>query len=187
MVFSVGRFVRKKGFEYLIDATARFAADRPKAITVLAGAGDLDAELRERVRSLGLQDRVRFPGLIPQDEVARYLAAADVVAVPSVRDASGNVDGLPNVVMEALASATPLVATPAGGIGAVIEDGRTGRLVPERDTAALAAAVSALLERRDEARALGAAARLAVTQRYGWDRVAERFEAVYDAAAAMPR
>ena len=102
VVFAVGRFVRKKGFEYLIDATARLATSRPRLVTVLAGAGDLDGDLRERARALGVGDRVRFPGLLPHDDVAGYLSAADVVAVPSVRDDAGNVDGLPNVVMEAL-------------------------------------------------------------------------------------
>jgi glycosyltransferase involved in cell wall biosynthesis len=187
VVFAVGRFVRKKGFEYLIDATAQLAPSRPRLVTVLAGAGDLDDELRARAGSQGIADRVRFPGLLPHDAVAGHLAAADLVAVPSVRDDAGNVDGLPNVVMEALASATPVVATAAGAIGAIIEDGRTGRLVPERDARALAAAVSALLDDSNAARALGAAARAMVAERHGWARVAERFEAVYDGAASTPR
>lgn len=187
VVFAVGRFVRKKGFEYLVDAAARLATGRPRLVTVLAGAGDLDEELRGRARALGIADRVRFPGLILQDEVARYLAAADVVAVPSVRDDAGNVDGLPNVVMEALASATPVVATPAGGIAAVVEDGRTGRLVGERDVDALAAAIAWLLDHPAEARALGDAARAMVERDYGWNQVAARFEAAYEAAAALPR
>jgi glycosyltransferase involved in cell wall biosynthesis len=187
LVFAVGRLVRKKGFEFLIDATAQLAAVRPRLVTVLAGAGDLDEELRARARDRGVADRVRFPGLLSHDDVAGYLAAADVVAVPSVHDDAGNVDGLPNVVMEALASGTPVVATPAGGIGAVMEDRRTGRLVPERDVRALATAVGELLERPDEARALGAAARTMVQRDYGWDRVAHRFEAAYDAARAAPR
>ena len=89
----------------------------------IAGDGTLDAELRERARAAGVADRVRFLGNQTQDRVGEYFAAADVVVVPSVRDDSGNVDGLPNVVMEALASGTPLVTTAAGGIGAVVEDG----------------------------------------------------------------
>ena len=83
----------------------------------IAGAGDLDAELRARVESARIGYRVRFLGNISQDEVAAWLATADMVAIPSVRDDSGNVDGLPNIVLETLASGTPLVTTPAGGIG----------------------------------------------------------------------
>ena len=187
VVFSVGRFVRKKGFEYLVEATARLVSARPRLRLVLAGSGDLDAELRARAAAAGAADRVIFPGLISHDDVAVYLAAADVIAVPSVRDDSGNVDGLPNVVMEALASGTPLIATSAGGIGAVVEDAVTGRLVPERDPVALADAVTHLLDAPETARRIGERARRTVQERYGWDRVAERFEAVYDRAAAMPR
>jgi phosphatidyl-myo-inositol dimannoside synthase len=107
------------------------------------------------------------------------------VAVPSVRDDRGNVDGLPNTVLEALASAAALVATPAGGIGAVVEDGRTGLLVPERDVPALAGAIGALL--RDPARraAIGQAARREAESRFGWAATAERFEAAYDRALAF--
>jgi glycosyltransferase involved in cell wall biosynthesis len=182
MVFTAGRFVRKKGFEYLIDAMSGIAARRPRAIAVIGGDGDLAAEYRERSAARGLAERVRFPGTIPHDEMASYLAAADVVVVPSVRDEAGNVDGLPNVVMEALASGTALVTTAAGGIGAVVEHGVTAHVVPERDAGAIAAAVAHLLEQRPEAAALGAAARQMVSERFGWAAVAERFEAVYEVA-----
>jgi glycosyltransferase involved in cell wall biosynthesis len=187
MVFAVGRLVRKKGFEYLVDAIARLAATHPHVRLVLGGAGDLDAELRERATLAGIGSRVTFPGLVSHDAVAGLLAAADIVAVPSVRDDSGNVDGLPNVVMEALASGTPLVATPAGGIGAVVEDGVTGRLVPERDPSALAGAIAAVLDAPDAARRMGDAARQHVMRQHSWEHVAERFETVYDRVAALPR
>lgn len=187
LVFAVGRFVRKKGFEYLIDAAARLAAAHPTLTTVIAGDGDLAQEFRSRVEALGLGGRVRFPGMLAHGAVAAWCAAADVIAVPSVRDDSGNVDGLPNVVLEALASATPVVATPAGGIAQVITDDLTGRLVPERDVVALAGAIDALLRAPEHARGLGMAARAHVTAAHGWDRVAARLESAYDAAVARPR
>ncbi len=112
-LFAAGRLVRKKGFEYLIDALAAL----PPEVGVqaaIAGAGDLEAELRARVASARIGYRVRFLGNISQDEIAAWLATADVVAIPSVRDDSGNVDGLPNIVLETLASGTPLITTPGG-------------------------------------------------------------------------
>lgn len=186
-VFAVGRLVRKKGFEYLVEATARLVGSRPRLTCVIAGDGDLEAELRGLASRLGVAGHVRFPGVLPHDRTAQAMAAADVVAVPSVRDDSGNVDGLPNVVLEALATETPVVATPAGGIGAVVRDGATGRLVPERDSGALADAIGTLLDDPAGARALGTAARQHVTERFGWARVAERFETAYDAASSLPR
>jgi len=182
ILFTAGRLVRKKGFEYLIDALQ--ALDGAVQL-VIAGTGDLDAELRARAAAAGVADRVRFLGDVPQDTVASWFAAADVAVVPSVRDASGNVDGLPNTVLEALASGAAVVATPAGGIASAIEDGRTGVLVAERDPAALAAAIAALLADPARRAALGAAARTSIAARFGWDTAAARFEAAYDRALAF--
>ena len=182
VVFAAGRFVRKKGFEYLIDAIGILASRRPRLRLVLAGGGDLDGELRERVARLGISNRVVLPGVLTQDGVAEALAAADVAVVPSVRDEAGNVDGLPNVVLESLASATPLVATTAGGIGSVVKDEATGLLVGERDAAALAAAIDRVLSDRALAVKLGTAARVWASTHAGWDQVAERFEDVYERA-----
>jgi glycosyltransferase involved in cell wall biosynthesis len=182
VVFSAGRLVRKKGFEHLIDAAGQLAASQPGVRVLIAGDGDLRDELMSRARSTGSGQIVRFLGAQPQDEVARLMAAADVIAVPSVKDDAGNVDGLPNFALEAMASATPIVSTTAGGLAQVMADGVTARVVPERDSAALARAISGLLTQPDAARRLGAAARVRVTRDFGWARVAERFEALYHAS-----
>jgi len=184
VLFTAGRFVRKKGFEYLIDAAARLAPRWPALRLVIGGGGDLDAELRARVLERGIADRVRFPGVLAQDAVASHLAGADIVVVPSVRDEAGNVDGLPNTVMEGLASATPVVATRVGGIPSVVEHGRTGWLVAERDAGALEAALDHLLAHPLARAGIGSAARADVLRRRTWAAVAEAFEQVYDRAAA---
>jgi len=181
LVVAAGRLVRKKGFEYLIAALASL----PDAVLAVAGAGTLDDELRTQARTAGIGDRVRFLGDETQERVAGLLAAADVVVVPSVRDDSGNVDGLPNVVLEALASGTPLVTTTAGGIGAVVEHGATALVVPERDPAAIVAAIRTLEADRDRAGRIGAAARALVEARFGWNRTAEQLDDAYGRALAF--
>lgn len=181
IVFAAGRLVRKKGFEYLIDAMAHV----PRAVLALAGDGTLAGELRARAAAVGAGDRVRFLGDLPQDRVAAYLAAADLVVIPSVRDDAGNVDGLPNIVLEALAAGAPLVTTAAGGIGAVARGGVTAVVVPERDAAAIAVAVRRTLDDPAEARRLGQAGRALVQSEFGWDRVARRFEEAYARALAF--
>jgi glycosyltransferase involved in cell wall biosynthesis len=181
LVFTAGRLVRKKGFEYLIDALAKL----PKEMNVqaaIAGGGDLEADLRQRVDAARIDYRVRFLGNLPQDEVASWLATSDIVVVPSVRDDSGNVDGLPNIVLETMASGTPLVSTPAGGIGAVVKHERTGMLVPERDADALADAIVTLARDPERRVRMGEAARAEVIARFGWETVGARFEATYDKA-----
>ena len=183
LLFSAGRLVRKKGFEYLIDALSKLGA--MDVVLVLAGDGDLRAELGARADRASVANRVRFLGNLSQDEVGAWLAAADIVVVPSVRDDSGNVDGLPNVVLEAMASGTPLVTTAAGGIGAVARDDSTAKVVPERDAVSLARAISELGADRALRSRLGEAARTLVVAQFGWNRVAGRFEAAYDRALAM--
>lgn len=182
ILFAAGRLVRKKGFEYVIDALPLLSGSPH---LVIAGSGDLALELRERAQSRGVSPRVHFLGDVSQDEVASWLAAADVALVPSVRDDSGNVDGLPNAALEALASGTPVVATAAGGLGSVIDDGRTGLAVPERDAHALADAVRRLLEDPGRRAALGASARADIERRFGWPAAVARFDAAYDRALAI--
>jgi glycosyltransferase involved in cell wall biosynthesis len=178
---AAGRLVRKKGFEYLVDAVAAV----PGAVVAIAGEGTLHDELQSRARTAGVTDRVRLLGNQTQDRVGELFAAADVICVPSVRDDSGNVDGLPNVVLEALASGTPVVTTAAGGIGAVVDDRRTALVVPERDATAIAAAIVTVLSDPEAGRRVGAAARADVSARFGWERVAARFAAAYDRALAF--
>lgn len=181
LVCAAGRLVRKKGFEYLIDAMVRL----PGAVLALAGDGTLAGELRERARSGGIAERVRFLGNLPQSGVGELLSAADIVCIPSVRDDRGNVDGLPNVLLEALASGTPVVTTAAGGIRSVVDDAVTGFVVPERDADAIAASIGRLTREPALGQQVGAAARKLVEDRFGWDRVAERFEAAYAGALAF--
>lgn len=183
VVLAAGRLVRKKGFEYLVDAVAALAPRRPALRLVLAGSGDLDGELRQRAAGQGIEDRVTWLGAVAQSDVAGWLAAADVAAVPAVRDDAGNVDGLPNVVLEALASGTPVVATAAGGIGTVAVDRRTALVVPERDPSGLARALDELFSNPSLAAALGRAARAEMSASRTWDRVAGRFERAYDRAS----
>jgi len=179
LVFAFGRLVKKKGFEYLIDATSRLAGEWPSLQVVIAGDGDLDGELRARATTAGVADRVKLIGMVSQNDIPELLAAADVAVAPSIHDEEGNVDGLPNTVLEIMASGTPLVATPVGGIAAVAVDRVTARLVEERNGVALATAIADLLRSPDVRMTLGAEARASVERDHGWQRVARDFEQIY--------
>ncbi len=122
-----------------------------------------------------------------QDQIADLVAAADVIAVPSIHDDAGNVDGLPNFALEALASGTPVVASDVGGLRHAIRDRETGRLVAERDSSALAGAIGELLADPVLSSRLGRAARAAVERDFGWARVAERFDDIYAHLVAAGR
>ena len=184
LIAAAGRLVRKKGFEYLIDAVGRLPAP---TVLAIAGDGTLGEELRGRAASHGVADRVRFLGDRSQDDVAALFAAADVVVAPSVRDDAGNVDGLPNVVMEALASGTPLITTLAGGIGAVVDHEATALIVPEKDAAAIAREVGRALADEALHDRLGSGARAMAQERFGWAGTAAAFEEAYGRAIAAAR
>jgi glycosyltransferase involved in cell wall biosynthesis len=115
-----------------------------------------------------------------------YVAAADAYVVPSIRDQRGNIDGLPNALLEGMGAGRPIVASRIAGIPDVISHGQHGLLTPERDPDALAAAISRLLGDRALAERLGAAARRRVLEELTWDIAAERFERAYERALRKP-
>jgi glycosyltransferase involved in cell wall biosynthesis len=179
VVLAVGRLVRKKGFEVLLDAVAQARRRIPDLNLVVAGRGDLRQELETRAEDLGLADRVHLVGNVSRDRLPSYYSMADVVAVPSIRDEAGNVDGLPNVLLEAMASGAPTVASAVAGIPQAVTDGKEALLVAERDPRALAKALVELLESREKRDRLGAAARARARDVFSWSRVGERFEHVF--------
>lgn len=181
-LLAVGRLVYKKGFDVLVRSLPDLLRDEPRARVLLVGSGPLEAELAAMAASLGVGDRVRFLGARPHAELPGYYAAADLVVVPSVVDADGNVDGLPNTLMEGLSSGTPVLASRVAGIPDVVRDGDNGVLVEPGDPAALARAAAELLGDPARAAAMGAASRAHAVAELGWDRVAERFEALYEEA-----
>ena len=185
LVLAGGRLVHKKGLDVAIEAFARLVGrtgDLPPARLVLFGEGVLRSALEAQVARLGLERRVLFTGRIERDRIPSLFAAADLFLLPSVHDYAGNVDGLPNTLLEAMASGLPVVASRVAGVPTVIEDGAEGLLTPEGDAAALAEAVGALLGDPARARALGCAARARVERELTWPAIARRFVAVYESA-----
>ena len=184
LVVAVGRLVDKKGFDVLLEAAPAILAARPGARLAIGGGGDLETPLRRRAHELGIADRVAFPGPLSHPEALALIARGEVFVMPSVRDARGNVDGLPIVVLEAMAAGRPVVASDVAGLPLAVADGETGLLVPERDPAALAAAVGGLLADPERARRLGAAGRRRVEAELNWSAIAAVHDRLYRQAAA---
>jgi glycosyltransferase involved in cell wall biosynthesis len=149
----------------------------------VAGHGDLREPLRELARASGAP--VRFTGPLDRETVAAAFASADIVVVPSIVDSAGNVDGLPNTLLEALAAGRPVVASRVAGIPDVVEDGVNGLLVPPGDPLALAAALQRLVREPQTRERLGRAARRTAVERLGWEATARAFEDCYARAAAL--
>jgi phosphatidylinositol alpha-1,6-mannosyltransferase len=181
LVVTIGRLVEKKGFRYLISAASQLDGVH----VAIVGDGDLRTELESLARSSGAS--VTFTGNLERAEVREALAAADVVAIPSVIDSSGNVDGLPTTLLEALATGCAVVASAIAGIPEVLTNDENGLLVEAADVDAL---TRALAELRDQPRLrerLGGEARRRALAELGWDGTARAFEEVYADAEARNR
>ena len=146
VVAGVGRLVEKKGFADLVDACAVLARRGRRFRCDIVGAGPEHDHLRRRIDALGLAGTVNLRGPLPQSAVRELVAGAAVLAAPCVVGDDGNRDGLPTVVLEAMALGTPCVATPVTGIPEAVHHDQTGLLVPQHDPVSLAAAVERLLD-----------------------------------------
>jgi colanic acid/amylovoran biosynthesis glycosyltransferase len=135
-----------KGHAYLVEACARARAAGLDLECLLVGEGEERRSIERRVAGLALEQHVRLVGAQPQQLVSELVASADVFVLPSVVMPSGKMEGLPVVIMEAMAAGTPVVASAISGIPELVEDGVTGLLAPERDPAALARAFLRLAE-----------------------------------------
>lgn len=177
-VLGVGRLVPKKGFDDLVRACVLLRDAGRRVRCVIVGSGEEEARLRGLVADLGAEDLVQLAGPLPQDRVRAALADAAVLAAPCVVADDGNADGLPTVILEAMAVGTPVVATPVTGIPEAVVHGTTGTIVPERDPAALAAALAALLEDPAGRRRYAAAGRARVETLFSSDRQAAELRAL---------
>ncbi|OGO64262.1 MAG: hypothetical protein A2Z45_07040 [Chloroflexi bacterium RBG_19FT_COMBO_55_16] len=172
LIVALGRLVYKKGFGTLISAMPTIVENFPQARLLVGGEGPLRQQLSNQATALGITGQVTFAGSIPWDRVPELLASADVFVLPSQRDEYGNVDGLPTVLLEAMSSGVAVVASDIGGVRLVLENGRTGLIIPPGEPIALAQAVLTLVGDPDRRVAIGKAARQAVVERFNWESVA---------------
>lgn len=158
-IVAVGRLIPKKGFSVLIDACAILARQDIEFACDILGHGELEGALRQQIQQLGLTERVRLLGPRPQSEVIAHMRQAAVFAAPCTVGADGDADGLPTVLLEAMALGTPCVSTDVTGIPEVIGDGTTGLAVGQQDAPGLAVALKRLLHDSELRAALAGRAR----------------------------
>ncbi|HSL81542.1 MAG TPA: glycosyltransferase, partial [Thermoanaerobaculia bacterium] len=171
-VLTVAALERYKGIGVLIEAAdllrERLAAlsNAPAVTWEVVGAGSLRGELEAEVARRGLDGAVRLAGALPEDEVARRLARADLFVLPSVVAPDGQMEGIPVALMEAMAAGRPVVASRLSGIPELVADGETGLLVPPGDAGAVVEAVARLLEEPGLGARLGEAGRRRVEEEF---------------------
>ena len=182
VVVCVSRLVARKGQDVLVAGWPRVLARHPDARLLLVGGGPAEASLRRAVSRLGLERSVVLTGPVAPEELPAYYAAGDVFAMPCrTRRAGLDVEGLGMVFLEAAACGRPVVAGTSGGAPEAVQEGITGHVVDPRSPDAVAAAVTGLLDDPVRARALGAAGRAWVEQRWSWTTIAATFADLLDA------
>lgn len=180
LVLAVGRLVRKKGFCNLIDACHILKHRSKSPNCLIVGEGPLREPLTRMVSHLELTDSVKFLGEMPHEAIVDLLASeAAVFVLPSVVCPDGDRDGLPNVILEAMAARLPVITTTASAAGEAIEDGVNGCLVPPDDPDSLAECIEHLLANESDRIRLGEAARQTVASDFDLGRcvapLVERF------------
>ncbi len=144
-IVSVGRLVPFKGFEDLIDASAQLARRKTDFACHIIGDGPLRETLQAKIEQLNLSSQVKLLGSLSQDAVLKELQVADIFVLASTTDAQGATDVFPTVILEAMASARPVVSTRLAGIPELVVDGETGILTPPGDSTPLAHGLEQLL------------------------------------------
>lgn len=179
IILAAGRLVAKKGFDQIISAMPSILAAAPQARLVILGEGSERARLERLRAELHLNPQVLLPGAVPWISVADYLAASDVFVMPSVRDASGNLDGLPNVILEAMAAGRPVVAPHIAGIPLAVQDDVTGLLIDAATPEHLSNALVRLLTSPSERARMGSAGRRRIESELNWHAFARHLDQIY--------
>ncbi len=172
VIGAIGRLVWQKGFEYLIRAAPEVLKKCPEARFLIVGEGPLKNKLILTGEKLNVADRIIFTGL--RSDIKEILASIDVLAMPSL------LEGLPMVLLETMAMAKPIVATRIDGITEVLENSKTGLLVPAKNSHALAEALVGILDDKAKANFFGLNAREAAKEKFSVKKMVEQIELAYE-------
>lgn len=188
LIISVGRLIEKKGFADLIEACRLLKENGRHFSCEIIGEGPLETSLREQIERSGLTEAdVKLAGPLPQEQIGRRLAAATVFALPCATEATGGMDNLPTVIMEAMAAGLPVVSTAIAGVPEMVESGVTGELAPPNEPEALAAAIDRFLTDPACARQFGRAGRTRAQEKFSIDKSARELIAHFSRIGTIGR
>ncbi len=165
-ILSVGRFCEKKGFPYLIEACHILKQKGYKFHCKIVGYGELQEEIKQQIQELQLNDFITIVGKLTQDKLIQLYRQTDMFALPCQIGKDGDRDGIPNVLLEAMAMEIPVVSTAISGIVELIEDRKTGLLIQQKDPQALANALEELINNPELRQQLKVAGRAKVVAQF---------------------
>ena len=159
-LIAIGRLVEKKGFKYLIDACQLLKSRHQQFHLTLVGDGPLREDIMDQIQTYRLEQDITLPGALPQEKIIELLNSATLLVLPCVVSSSGDRDGLPTVLLEAMSMGVPIVSTDVAGIPEIIDHGLTGLLVHPNSSKQLADAMGSLITDSDLANTIGQTGRL---------------------------
>ncbi len=178
-IFSMGRMVERKGFEYLIRAMPEILSQWPDAKLTIAGGGALQNDLISLTQSLKIEKSVSIPGKVSDEERERLFMSCNVFVLPSIIDSKGDTEGLGVVLLEAMTCFKPVVGSNVGGITDIIIPEKSGILVPQKDPKAIANAVHLIFSEHEMAKKLAVSGYEYIQGAFSWESVTKKFNDVY--------
>jgi colanic acid/amylovoran biosynthesis glycosyltransferase len=178
-IVTIARLVNKKGVEYGIEAVAKILKKRPEMEYRIVGDGPLRNRLQGIIDELSAGENIKLVGWKDQAEVAELLKTSDILLAPSITTETGDEEGTPVVIMEAFARGLPVVSTYHAGIPEVVQDGKSGFLVPERDVEALAERLEKLIDDSELRFSMGRSGRAFIEEEYDINKLNDRLVTIY--------
>ena len=170
----IGRMIEVKGLEYLISAM-RIVGDRYPTVNLnLIGEGPLQNEVKQRISELSLNHNITFIGTVKNERIPKYLGESDIFVLPSLSE------GLPAVILEAMAAGKPIIASDVGGISEAVEDGVNGFLLEPRNSDQLAEKILYLIEHPEIRKKMGEKSKKIVKDKFTWEKAARRTIKIYE-------
>ncbi len=175
-IISIGRLTEKKGFLYIIDAIAELIKEYPSIRYEIIGDGPDRKKIQKKIKELNIANNVKLLGWKPHDELAYYLHDAHIFISPSVTTKKGSQDGAVNALKEAMLTGIPVISSFHGGIIEVIDHGKSGLLVPERNVTSLIEAIKYLINNPEKWQKMGMIGRNKIEKSFDMEKLNDKFE-----------
>jgi colanic acid/amylovoran biosynthesis glycosyltransferase len=178
-VLTIARLIEKKGVAFAIDAVSSLLSKGEKVEYTVVGDGMLRQSLQQLIEAMGIERHVRLVGSKNHEQVKIFLEQSHVLIAPSLTSESGDQEGIPNAIKEAMASGLPVISTFHSGIPELVSDGVSGLLVPERDAVSLEDALAYLISHPEICKEMGQAGRRQVEQKFDTNVLNKQLEELY--------
>ena len=179
-ILAVGYLIERKGFEYLIKAVKEVLTQHENVHLTIVGSGPLEEKLKNVIKELKLESNAKIMKNVSDEELLHLYTSSDLFVLPSIVDSQGNTEGLGVVLLEAMACKLPVIGSDTGGIPDIIEDSKTGLLVPEKDILKLSNDILSLIENEELREKLAVNGYNRVREIFSWEKIAEDYITIYN-------